>query len=129
MSQIVQAEGAAIAPAHEAVIRTLDLFAKAQEALALAIPKAQRTCPHMQVLHVQGVRAPAPMLPVRMCASCRLVEIGSAFSDERTWRLFGGRAAVLSNASFRQIVISDFALVESMVLPVGVQDGEIDNLC
>lgn len=129
MSQITPAEGASIAPAHDTVARTLNALSEAAHALATAIPRLQARCPHVQVLHVPGQRAPIPKLPVRLCPTCRLLEVGSAFADSRTWRLFGGRPAQLSNSAFRQIVIADLALVESMVLPVGVQPGEIENLC
>ena len=129
MSQIIPAEGAAIAPTHDTVARALNALAEAVQALTTTIPRLQAKCPHVQVLHVPGQRAPVPKLPVRLCPACRLLEVGSAFADERTWRLFGGRPAQLANTSFRQIVIADLPLVESLVLPVGVQPGEVENLC
>lgn len=119
MSEVSHIAG--LAPLDPRIKMALERFRSAERDLDGVVRALQRTCPHMQVLHVE-YQSPAygeGLKSLRMCACCRIEEDGSLGSSLRAWGRRGGGKSTLGNAPHRLVVLVSHEDIRRLRLPGG----------
>lgn len=108
-----------LAPIHENLRGVLEVYQTAEDALLERIPVVQAECSHPQVLHAdyKYLEYFSSLMPLRMCACCRIEEEGSLWSDSDRWNVRGYETPTLGNAPHRLVVAVERDQIYNLRLP------------